>query len=66
MEETLDRKKCMSIIRNLAESKGFYGRLLRGVETLMEEYPETYEQLMQTWEKKKFKSPVDLILYLEG
>lgn len=53
-----DAKQIREWIASLAPSQGFYGRLLRD----LDEQPELYEELA----KNKFRSAVDMVLYLEG
>lgn len=50
------------IIKDLAKSQGFYGRL----DAEIEDNPNMKAQLKRWAKDKKFKEPVDFILYLEG
>ena len=54
----MDRIQILELIKSLAQSQGFYGRLLRD----MEENPEILIHL----EKQNFEKDLDLILYLES
>lgn len=53
----------IKLIRELAKSQGFYGRLL---ENILELDDESYEELAGLWESKNFKDELDFILYIEG
>lgn len=62
----MKRDKILEIIRELAKSQGFYGRLLRDIEYAENTNPTVYEAFMTGLESKNFKEPLDLILYLES
>lgn len=53
----MDRTKILGLIKSLAKSQGFYGRLLESIN----ENPEILDHL----EQQNFKEELDLILYLE-
>lgn len=53
----------IKLIRELAKSQGFYGRLL---ENILELDGESYEELAGLWESKNFADGLDFILYIEG
>lgn len=57
--------KIMKLIRELAKSQGFYGRLYERLIELKENAPEAYEKVKKYWEDKNFKDPLDFILYIE-
>ena len=61
----MNREEIMAAIRMLANSQGFYSRLLRNIEDAKENDPDNYEELMCKLEAQNFKDAVDLILYLE-
>jgi len=50
------------LIKDLAKSQGYYGRL----NAELEDDPGIRTQLKRLAREKKFKEPVDFILYLEG
>lgn len=50
------------LIKDLAKSQGYYGRL----NAELEDDPGIRKQLKRLAREKKFKEPVDFILYLEG
>lgn len=53
----------MQVIKELADSQGFYGRLYNGIMTLDDEDLETTKQEL---EKQNFKDVIDIILYFES
>lgn len=53
----MDRTKILELIKGLAKSQGFYGRLLESIN----ENPKISDHL----EQQNFKEELDLILYLE-
>lgn len=53
------------VIKSLAQSQGFYGRLLASMETMEEMYPQDWEKVVAELESKNFKDSVDLVLYFE-
>lgn len=53
----------MALIKTLARSQGFYGRLLNQIRKLDNE---SYDKLAGKWESMNFKDGVDFIIYLEG
>lgn len=61
----MDRNEILNVFAELAQSQGFYGRLLRDLMEMKDEDPELYEKVMTHWEEQNFKSSLDLILYIE-
>lgn len=61
----MKRDEIIDTIASLANSQGFYGRLLRNLIELKQEYPETYEETMESLEAKNFKDTLDLVMFLE-
>lgn len=59
---SLKRKQIWELFKSLAQSQGFYGRLVRSISELSEE---DREQFWQNMEEKNFKSDLDVILYVE-
>lgn len=53
----MDKTKILELIKGLAKSQGFYGRLLESIN----ENPEILDHL----EQQNFQEDLDLILYLE-
>ena len=62
----MKRDELLNVIEGLSHSQGFYGRLLRQLIELKNEYPDTYEEVMESWENENFKTTLDFILYLES
>ena len=61
----MDREQLMQVIRSLAKSQGFYGRLLHGIQELQKSDPEGADRLLSVLEAQKFKDALDVILYFE-
>ena len=61
----MDREDILNVFREFAQSQGFYGRLLRDLAELEEYEPDAYEELMQNLEAQDFRTPLDVILYIE-
>lgn len=59
-------KEIMDTIASLAQSQGFYGRLLRSIRECQQNDPDAYARLTNELEAQNFRDPVDLILYIEG
>lgn len=55
-------KQAIAVIRNLASSQGFYGRLLNTIENFTDEEMEKWNE---TIENQGFTDDLDLILWLE-
>lgn len=55
----------MSIIQDLANSQGSYGRLYADIMQLKAADPAAYDRLSVEWEKEGFETPLDVILFLE-
>lgn len=53
------------IIKSLASSQGFYGRLLASMETMEEMFPQDYAEVVKELESQNFQSAVDLVMYFE-
>lgn len=52
----MNKEEILNIFKSLAQSQGFYGRILENI---------TEDQL-DYLEQQNFKDPLDLILFLEG
>lgn len=59
----MDRQVIRGTFEMLAQSQGFYGRLLRSIDEMDEE---DREKVWSDLESQNFKDVVDLILYLES
>lgn len=62
MKET----QIIETIERLSQSQGLYGRILRDLEETKENDPEAYRETMELLESQDFKTPVDLVMYIEG
>lgn len=58
----MKRDAILALIKSLAMSQGFYGRLLNA----LNENPEQGEEWLQQMEDMHFRSNIDFIMYLEG
>ena len=58
----MDREQIMQIIRDLAKSQGFYGRLYDCIASLEAEQQDKYLTYL---EEQNFKDTLDLVLYFE-
>ena len=54
------------VIYSLSHSQGFYGRLLRDLETLRNNDEEAWENFVIEIESQNFTSMLDVIMYFEG
>ena len=61
----MKRDEIIDTIASLANSQGFYSRLFRDLIELKQEYPETYEETMESLEAKNFQTALDLIMFIE-
>lgn len=55
----------LNVIRKLASSQGFYGRLLASMETMEEMFPQDYAEVVKELESQNFQNAVDLVMYFE-
>lgn len=60
-----DIEQVVDVIEMLADSQGFYGRLLEEILYIEENKPEQYEVFKNYIEKQEFKNPVDVVLFFE-
>ena len=58
----MDRQAIIGTFEMLAQSQGFYGRLLRDIDEMDEE---DRDKVWSDLESQNFKDAVDLILYIE-
>lgn len=59
-------KDILNAIKELANSQGFYGRLLRDLTELKQNDLESYNNIKEELESQNFHDTLDLIMYLEG
>lgn len=62
---TMDRENILALIKDLAKSQGYYGRMLAELEELEVNDPSYYEDVMTAWETQRFNDPIDFIMYME-
>lgn len=55
----------LETIEKLSRSQGLYGRILRDLEEMQKNDPDTYKETIELLEKQDFKTELDLILYIE-
>lgn len=60
-----DIEQVVDVIEMLADSQGFYGRLLEEILYVEENKPEQFEVFKQIIEKQEFQNPVDVVLFFE-
>lgn len=56
----------IEVIKMLACSQGFYGRMYDAIAELKAYDPQGYEDLVEDWESKNFADAVDFVMYVEG
>lgn len=60
-----DIEQVVDVIEMLADSKGFYGRLLDEVMYIEENEPKKFEVFKNIIEQQEFQDPVDVVLFFE-
>lgn len=58
-------REVIDVIKMLAQSQGFYGRLLRSIEEQYEEDYDNWEAFMQYLEEQKFRDTLDVVMFFE-
>jgi hypothetical protein len=66
VKKSYNIEEVVFVIEVLADSNGFYGRLLDEILYIEENEPDKYEVFKGFIEKQEFKNPVDVILFFEG
>ena len=61
----MDVYEVVDVIEMLADSKGFYGRLLDEIMYIEENEPNKFEVFKDIIEKQGFEDPVDVVLFFE-
>lgn len=59
----MKRDQILAVLRSLAMSQGFYGRLLNAINQASEE---EQDEFFTNLEAQDFQSSVDLVIYLES
>lgn len=62
---TMNRENLLALIKDLAKSQGYYGRMLAELEGLKVNDPSYYEEVLTAWENQHFDGPIDFIMYME-
>lgn len=60
-----DIEQVVDVIEMLADSQGFYGRLLEEILYVEENKPDQFEVFKNYIEKQGFQDPVDVVLFFE-
>lgn len=61
----MDIEQIMTAIRSLAESQGFYGRLYNNMQAMQENFPERWQEIVETLEAQNFKDTLDMVMFFE-
>ena len=61
-----DIEEVVDVIEMLADSQGFYGRLLEEILYIEENDPLKYEIFKNVIERQEFKNPVEVVMFFEG
>lgn len=59
-------EEVVDVIEMLADSQGFYGRLLDEILYIEENEPNKYEVFKAIIEAQEFENPVDVVMFFEG
>lgn len=62
----MKRNDILKLIKDLARSQGYYGRLYNELMYFAKNSPAAFDEYMVSLEAKNFKDPVDVILHFEG
>lgn len=65
-DKTYDVNDVIEVVRSLASSQGFYGRLLEQILYLQDYEPWNFEEFKRIVEEQNFKDPVDVVLFFES
>lgn len=61
----MDIEQIMAAIRSLAESQGFYVRLYENMQAMQENFPERWQEIVETLEAQNFKDTLDMVMFFE-
>ena len=61
----MDIEQIMAAIRSLAESQGYYGRLYNNMQAMQENFPERWQEIVETLEAQNFKDTLDMVMFFE-
>ena len=65
VKQGYDVEQVVDVIEMLADSSGFYGRLLDEILYIEENEPRKYEVIKNIIEEQELKDPVDVVLFFE-
>jgi hypothetical protein len=66
VKKAMNIEEVVDVIEMLADSQGFYGRLLEEILYIEENDPLKYEIFKTVIEKQEFQNPVDVVMFFEG
>lgn len=66
VKKAMNIEEVVDVIEMLADSQGFYGRLLEEILYIEENDPLKYEIFKTVIEKQEFQDPVDVVMFFEG
>lgn len=58
-------EEIMAVIRSLAESQGYYGRLYNELWEMQTNDPEKWEEVKNKLEAQNFSDSLDVVMYFE-
>ena len=61
-----DFNDVLNVLNDLANSQGFYGRLLRDLSEIKEYEPERFDLIVMEIESQEFTNALDVVMYFEG
>lgn len=65
MDGAMKIDEILEVIKDLARSQGFYGRLYESFMRTKENSPEEWSEIVEALESEHFKEPLDVVLYFE-
>ena len=66
VKKAMNIEEVVNVIEMLADSQGFYGRLLEEILYIEENDPLKYEIFKTVIEKQELETPVDVVMFFEG
>ena len=59
-------EQVIEVVEMLAQSQGFYGRLLRDIREMQAHDEDKFEEFKELIELMGFENPVDVVMFFEG
>lgn len=59
-------EQVIEVVEMMAQSQGFYGRLLRDIMYMKENEQDKFEEFKELIELMGFENPVDVVMFFEG